>query len=94
MSDWVLFVRRIKVIRTKKASKWLLWQDKMPPAKISVTLFASVYRQVDGCETSDLVTGKTEQRQELQLIGNQIMLAEQAQKGCLRPRFIYDYLRI
>lgn len=62
--------------------------------EISVTLFASVYRQVADWLAKEqviLVTGKTEQRQELQLIGNQIMLAEQAQKGLPKATL---YLRL
>ncbi|MEJ1320807.1 DNA polymerase III subunit alpha [Latilactobacillus sakei] len=90
----VLFVRRIKVIRTKKGEQMAFVTGQDATGEISVTLFASVYRQVADWLTKEqviLVIGKTEQRQELQLIGNQIMLAEQAQKGLPKATL---YLRL
>ncbi|AUX11972.1 DNA polymerase III subunit alpha [Latilactobacillus sakei] len=90
----VLFVRRIKVIRTKKGEQMAFVTGQDATGEISVTLFASVYRQVADWLAKEqviLVTGKTEQRQELQLIGNQIMLAEQAQTGLPKATL---YLRL
>lgn len=90
----LLFVRRIKVIRTKKGEQMAFVTGQDATGEISMTLFANLYRQVASwlkTEQVVVVTGKTEQRRDLQVVANQLQLAEQVQANLPKATL---YLRI
>lgn len=90
----VLFIRRIKVIRTKKGDQMAFVTGQDATGEISVTLFTGVYQRVsEWLQTGQVVfiTGKVEQRRDLQVVANQIQLAQDAQKTLPKATL---YLRV
>ncbi|WP_208422343.1 DNA polymerase III subunit alpha [Latilactobacillus fragifolii] len=90
----VLFVRRIKVIRTKRGDQMAFVTGQDATGEISVTLFASIYQRVsEWLQTGQVVfvAGKVEQRRDLQVVANQIQLAQDAQKALPKATL---YLRV
>ncbi|SPC38569.1 DNA polymerase III subunit alpha [Latilactobacillus fuchuensis] len=90
----VLFIRRIKVIRTKKGDQMAFVTGQDATGEISITIFANLYQQVASWLATEqvlLVTGKIEERRELQIVANQIQLADDVQKGLPKATL---YLRV